>query len=319
MAAHEAWALACRLFADGVPVMRAALSPQELGACASLGPAVKSTAINQQYVLCPYCQLYRGQVFSDGRGGRVCQCPDCGPVSVTTDDLAAIRLNEEWLRTKLRLALDIDSRDGIDAIGKDVWRLGEARRTPVLLTRNLARLWQDSTLLEQVRTKEGAVRVIAPSPRHQPFHLLVPGIEWLPLETRFAFYGGALSFIAPPTQTPAKTPRRPDKPVYGPFYEDFRSADLAEHGRIHFTEGQAAVFQSLWSFNGEPVNAERIMQRAGLGSGKPIDLFKVKARDKGNALAAMPLAAYNALVNVQRRQGLYRMPCAANSFSTAKE
>lgn len=59
------------------------------------------------------------------------------------------------------------------------------------------------------------------------------------------------------------------------------------------------------------MTAERIMDRAGLDSDKLIDLFKVKARDKGKPEAEGPLAAYRALVVTQRRQGLYSMPCAA--------
>jgi hypothetical protein len=38
---------------------------------------------------------------------------------------------------KMRLALDIESRDGIDDLGDGVWRLGDARRSPVLLARDL--------------------------------------------------------------------------------------------------------------------------------------------------------------------------------------
>ena len=59
------------------------------------------------------------------------------------------------------------------------------------------------------------------------------------------------------------------------------------------------------------MTAERIMDRAGLDSDKLIDLFKVKARDKGKPEAEGPLAAYRTLVVTQRRQGLYSMPCAA--------
>ena len=53
------------------------------------------------------------------------------------------------------------------------------------------------------------------------------------------------------------------------------------------------------------------MQRAGLESDKPIDLFKVKSRDKGEPEAEGPLLAYRTLVTTQRRLGLYAMPCAA--------
>ncbi len=98
MTAHHAWALVCRLFAEGTHVHRWALSPHELAACTLLGSAIKPAAVNQQYVLCPYCNLHRGQVVADGKGGRLCQCPECGPAQIEPQDLAAVALNEEWLR-----------------------------------------------------------------------------------------------------------------------------------------------------------------------------------------------------------------------------
>jgi hypothetical protein len=53
------------------------------------------------------------------------------------------------------------------------------------------------------------------------------------------------------------------------------------------------------------------MQRAGLESAKPIDVFKVKPRGKDKPDAAGPLFAYRTLVVTQQRAGLYAMPCAA--------
>jgi len=76
-------------------------------------------------------------------------------------------------------------------------------------------------------------------------------------------------------------------PVHGPFSADFKFVTLPDWpgGRIRCSDGQAAVFKSLWSFKGEPVTVERLMQRADLDSDKPIDVFKVKARDKGKPKA----------------------------------
>lgn len=59
------------------------------------------------------------------------------------------------------------------------------------------------------------------------------------------------------------------------------------------------------------MRAERIMARAGLGSDKPIDAFKVKSRDKGKLGADRPLMAYRELVDTLQRPGLYSMPCSA--------
>ena len=53
------------------------------------------------------------------------------------------------------------------------------------------------------------------------------------------------------------------------------------------------------------------LQRAGQKSDKPIDLFKIKSKDKGKPEHEARLAAYGALVVTQQRAGLYSMPCAA--------
>ena len=312
MAAHDAWALVCRLFAGGTPVLRTTLPPREVAALSVLGKAVKPTTVDQSFVLCPHCQQHRAQVWGDGRGGRMCRCPECGPVAVEANDGAALALDEEWLRQKLRLALGIESRDGIDDLGDGVWRLGDARRSPVLLARDLTRVLQEPALLDRVRVAGGDIRVITPRPsttRGSPFGA---GVEWLVLEERFTFYGGGITFIASPSSA---TPVVVDlaTPVNGPFSADFKWATLPDISSvpIQFTDGQAKVFESLWSFRGEATTAERIMQRAGLGSDKPIDVFKIKAKDKGKPEPAAQHAAYGALVVTQKRAGLYAMPCAA--------
>ncbi len=316
MATHDAWALVCRLFAGGTPVLHASLSPRELGTLPALGRAVRPAALDQRFLLCPYCQQHRAQVWGDGRGGRTCHCPECGPVSVAADDGAALALDEDWLRRKLRLALSIESRDGIDALGDGVWRLGDSRCSPVLLARDLIRLWREPALLDRVRVAGGPIRVITPKPRETRGAPFGPAVEWLALEDRFAFYGGGISFIAPTGEPPAPQASDPRTPVKGPFSADFRWVTLPDwpHGPIRLTEAQAAVFEALWSFKGEPRTAEQVMRRAGLDSAKPIDVFKVKTRDKGKPEAEGPLVAYRALVQVvQGRPGLYSMPCAAAS------
>ena len=311
MTAHHAWALVCRLFAEGTPVFRSALSPHELAACTLLGSAIKPAAVNQQYVLCPYCNLHRGQVVADGKGGRLCQCPECGPVQIEPQDLAAVALNEEWLRQKLRLALEINSRDGIDQVGPGIWRLGDARQGPVILARNLSTLVRAPKILDGFRVKGASLRVITPKPMDQTAHPFAPDIEWLPVQERFAFYGDGISFIAPQGQRSTETQPEPAKPVYGPFADDFRTVLLPEYGHINLTEGQAAVFSALWSFKGTPVRGERIMAKAGLKSDKPIDVFKVKTRDKGKLGVDRPMLAYKNLVESQKREGLYALPCAS--------
>lgn len=312
MAAHDAWALVCRLFAGGTPVLRATLSPRDIAALSILGKAVRPTTVDQSFVLCPHCQQHRAQVWGDGRGGRMCRCPDCGPVTVEANDGAALVLDEKWLRQKMRLALGIESRDGIDDLGDDVWRLGDARRSPVLLSRDLTRVLQEPALLERVRVAGGNVRVVTPRPRTMRGAPFGAGVEWLALEERFTFYGSGIAFI-PSIPPAAPVVADPAAPVNGPFSADFKWATLpnVQATPIRFTQGQAKVFEALWSFKGAEVDGERIMQRAGQKSDKPIDLFKIKSKDKGKPELEARLAAYEALVVTQQRAGLYSMPCAA--------
>src|SRR5574337_1009299 len=313
MATHDAWALVCRLFAGGTPMLRNMLSPREAAALSVLGKAVKPTVVDQSFVLYPHCQQHRAQVWGDGRGGRVCRCPECRPVAVEASDGAALALDEEWLRQKLRLALGIESRDGIDDLGDGVWRLGDARRSPVLLARDLTRMLHEPALLDRVRVASGDIRVITPRPsitRGSPFGA---SVEWLVLEERFTFYGGGIALLGTPSPSVTPVAADPATPVNGPFSADFKWATLpdVQATPIQFTDGQSKVFGALWSFKGEATTADRIMQRAGLDSAKPSDLFKIKTKDKGKPVPTAQHAAYGALVVTQPRAGLYAMPCAA--------
>lgn len=319
MAAHDAWALICRLFAGGTPVLRTTLSPRETSALSILGKVVKPTVADQSFVLCPHCQQHRAQVWGDGRDGRMCRCPDCGPVAVEAADGVALALDEDWLRTKMRVALGIESRDGIDDLGDGVWRLGDARRSPVLLARDLTRVLHESALLDRVRVEGGDIRVITPrssATRGSPFGA---GVEWLVLEERFTFYGGGIALIGTPSSSAKPAIADPAAPVNGPFSADFKWAALPDGDGtpIRFTDGQAKVFEALWSFKGEATTAERIMQRAGLDSAKPSDLFKIKTKDKGKPEPEAQHAAYGALVVTQQRAGLYSMPCAAGALASS--
>lgn len=314
MSTQEAWSLVCRLFANGTPVYRGALSTAENQACATLGAAIKPTVLNRTHVLCPYCQLQNGQIHGDGRGGQVCQCPECGPVPLAAEDRAAIMLDENWLRSKLRVALEIESRDGITDLGDGVWRLGAARREPVLLSRSLGRLWAEPAVFDRVRTPGATIRVIAPRAPHLRGTPFATGIEWLPLEDRFMFYGGVISCIQPGAHPEQMVVSDPWTPVHGPFSADFKWVTLEDwpHGPIRCSDGQAAVFGALWSLKGVKANAERIMLKAGQESQKPIDLFKLKSANKGKPEYEGPLHAYRTLVQSTMRPGEYWMPCAEN-------
>lgn len=318
MSAHEAWSLVCRLFAGGTPVFRGALSPAEIRACTSLGPAIKPTVVNRTFTLCPYCQLRNGQIFGDGQGGQVCQCPDCGPIPLAADDRAAVMLDEGWLRSKLRIALEIESRDGVTDLGDGIWRLGDARREPVLLSRSLTRLWAEPAVFDRIRVPGASIRVIAPRAAQMRGAPFPTGIGWLPLEERFTFYGGGIAHIRPGATPEPAAAADPWTPVHGPFSADYKwvTLDSWPHGPIRCTDRQAEVFKSLWSFKGVEMHRDRVMQRANQEGRKPIDPFKVKDRDKGKPEHEGPLHAYRELVHARQRDGLYWMPCASPDLAS---
>jgi hypothetical protein len=233
-------------------------------------------------------------------------------VTVEAADGAALVLDEDWLRQKMRLALGIESRDGIDDLGDGVWRLGDARRSPVLLARDLTRVLHEPALLDRVRVAGGDIRVITPRPsttRGSPFGA---GVEWLALEERFTFYGGGITFIASAVTIHASSCRSGhagERAVLG----GLQVGDAAgwKGTPIQFTDGQAKVFAALWSFKGvEPRRrngscSARVWKRQ---AERPV---QDQAKDKGKPEPAAQHAAYGALVVTQQRAGLYAMPCAA--------
>lgn len=300
--------MVCRLFASGKPVLRAMLTPGELAVIEALGRAIKPAATDQSFVLCPECMQHRVQVWGNGQGGRVGRCPECGPVEIEANDGKALMLDETWFQQKLRLALEIESRDAPISIADGVWRLGDARRAPVVLARDVMRIWREPSLLDRVRVAGSDVRLIAPRPFESSVTPFGAGVQWLVLEERFAFYGGGISFIEMGVVEPESIQAMPDAdptiPVHGPFSADFRWVTLPQESTpIPCTEAQAAVFRALWSFQGEEVSAERVMARAQLQSPKPSDVFKSKAHAEAKH-------AYQTLVVTQQRAGLYAMPCA---------
>lgn len=96
----------------------------------------------------------------------------------------------------------------------------------------------------------------------------------------------------------------PSAPVHGPFSADFRLVylDGEEAEPIPLSKAQADVFRAPWEFEGKDQNAESVMKRAGRKSAKPIDVFKAHPEAK---------RAYEALVETNQKEGVYRMPCAA--------
>jgi hypothetical protein len=82
--------------------------------------------------------------------------------------------------------------------------------------------------------------------------------------------------------------------------------------RNRLTEAQARLFAALWAHRHQAQSAEFLMRAAGLSSEKPMDVFKIKAANRGDPLYLGPLQAYEQLVSRQRRLGLYQLAWAQN-------
>ena len=309
------WALACRLFGNEEPTLESALSDPERGALVSLGEirAVKQHQLDLRYVLCPYCQLHRGQVVQSATG-LACLCPDCGSVGVDPVDRQAWLFDPDWLIRKLRGALNVPAQQGAVSLVSGVWRLGTYQRRPVILSRSLD-LLQPSLM---ARTRSAAVPWLITPKRLRDVgdDPLAGAAEWLPLEERFTLYGGNISFMEPGAVADAAVHADAIEAVNGPFSADFRWVKLpCEDMPIALSKAQAAVFAVLWNFHGQPQEAHIIMSKSGYESDKPIDVFKVKGKNKGDPKYERQEQAYKFLVKTNQRAGTYAMPCAAKVTS----
>ncbi|WP_417251038.1 hypothetical protein [Castellaniella sp.] len=231
---------------------------------------------------------------------------------MTADDFDAWKIDDAWMQRSLRLALDIQSRDGINQLDDGVWRIGGARQSPVVLSRDLMRIWKAPGLLDRVRVPGGAILLITPV-AHGIYSLpFGADVEWLPLQERFVLYGGGISAIGlsdEPSSTPPPEPETsadPTIPVHGPFSDDFRwvTVPKIQAVPIRLTKTQAAVFRALWELKGQPVPGQRVLLAAGSASAKPGDLFK----GQNYALARQ---AFKVLVVIDDREGLYSLLCAS--------
>jgi hypothetical protein len=97
--------------------------------------------------------------------------------------------------------------------------------------------------------------------------------------------------------------------VHGPFSETFEWVHLPDWSSepVRLTGAQAAIFEVLWRYRGQPQSAEMIMSKAHLSSDKLIDVFKVKAANKSDPTYEGPMHAYKTLVVRNRRLGLYSL------------
>src|SRR5690606_38673138 len=178
-------------------------------------------------------------------------------------------------------------------------------QSPVVLARNLSQIWKVPDLLDRVRLGSQPVRLVTPAHRGVQGMPLGYGVQWLPLEERFALYGGGITAIGVGLPTHLAEPAAlvdPTTPAHGPFSKDFRWVTVPEIQQepIPLTKTQGAVFEALWSFKGQPKLGSQIMKRAGSRSDKPGDVFK-------NTRYVLAKAAYQSLVTVNEREGLYTL------------
>jgi hypothetical protein len=306
-----AWQLACRLFEQRGATLMIALSDSERDAFSLLTGVglVKQQKIGNQYVLCPYCQLHRGPMVRDGES-LYCQCEECGKVSLDAATLGACQIDVDKLIRQLRLALDIPSQQVVTNIADGIWRIGIYRKLPVVLARSVEEILHHPA--EMKRAAKNAY-AITPKPLQKNGAMLGDHVAWLPMDECFHIYGGQIRLVEPGALADDEVDD--STATHGPFSADFKwvHLDSWQQGPIALSDTQTSVFKVLWNFKGQSQSAERLMNKAGSDSAKPIDVFKIKTGNKGDPKYEGPLHAYKELVIVQRRAGTYSMPCAIGS------
>ncbi len=309
---QQAISLAALMFVRGSASLECNLHDEEISALELLKQtkAVVPGVVNGRDAACAFCGLYRGPIFRTDDGLMV-QCPDCGPFALDPASQRSWRLDDEWLIRKLRGALDISPHATATHIVDGVWDIGRYKKRPVVLARRIDLVERNGLRIFHGPEPRSQSWVITPRPlvRH-PLEPLAGTATWWHLEDRFALHGLALRLLdddlAPvvdssDTVIPVM--------VHGPFSEDFMWVYLADwpHGPIRLTEAQAKLFATLWKNQHQAQSAEFLMREAGLASDRPIDVFKLKASNRGDPVYEGPLQAYEQLVSRQRRNGLYRL------------
>lgn len=272
--------------------------------------AVVAGQISSRDAMCAFCGLYRGPIFRADDGLMV-QCPDCGPYRLDPASQRTWRLDDDWLIRKLRGALDIAPHSTVVPIVDGLWDIGRYKKRHVVLARRI-------DLVERY-----GLRIFhGPEPRHQSWVItprplgrltqdpLVGTATWWHLEDRFALHGMALRLLGDAHDAMLDSCGTVvASAIHGPFSRDFSWVHLEgwPHGPIRLTEAQAKLFGALWEHRHQAQPGELLMRQAGLASEKPMDVFKIKATNRGDPLYEGPLQAYECLVSRQRRLGLYQL------------
>ena len=309
---QQAISLAALMFVRGSASFESSLHDEEIAALQVLKQvkAVVPGVVNSQDALCAFCGLYRGPIFRTDDGLMV-QCPDCGPFALDPASQRNWRLDDEWLIRKLRGALDISPHTTATQIMDGVWDIGRYKKRSVVLARRIDLVERHGLRIFHGPESRGQSWVITPRPlvRTPPDPLAGIATWWL-LEDRFALHGMALRLFEDDLGEIADTSDTAiPVAVHGPFSADFTWVHLENwgHGPVRLTEAQALLFAALWKHRHQAQSAEFLMREAGLDSARPIDVFKVKAANRGDPLYEGPLQAYEQLVGRQRRLGRYRL------------
>ncbi len=310
---QQAISLAALMFLRGTPSFESNLHNDERAALQLLkqAKAVVAGLVNSSDAECAFCGLYRGPIFRTDEGLMV-QCPDCGPFALDPASQRNWRLDEEWLIRKLRGALDISPHAAATQIVDGVWDIGRYKKRPVVLARRIDLVERHGLRIFHGPEPRSQSWVITPRPlvRH-PLEPLAGTATWWQLEDRFALHGQVLRLLDPDHGESVNIVQEsiPGMAVHGPFSEDFGWVHLEDwpHGPIRLTDAQSRVFEALWQNRNRAQSSEFIMRAAGLDSEKPMDVFKLKAANRGDPVYEGPLHAYEQLVSRQRRLGVYKL------------
>ena len=314
---QQAINLAALLFVRGGFSLESGLHDGEISALHVLKQvkAVVAGHVNASDAMCAFCGLYRGPIFRSDKG-LVVQCPDCGPFRLDPASQRSWQLDDEWLIRKLRGALDIAPQASITCIADGVWDIGRYRNRPVVLARRIDLVERHGLRIFHGHEPRSQSWVITPRPLGKMPQDPMAGVAtWWHLEDRFALHGMALRLLDDVREDAGGTLSDAiPVAIHGPFSDDFLWVHLDDwpHGPIRLSEAQARLFAALWKHRNQAQSAEFLMRAAGLSSEKPMDVFKIKATNRGDPMYLGPLQAYEQLVSRQRRLGLYQLAWAQN-------
>jgi hypothetical protein len=271
--------------------------------------AIVPGALDSRYASCSFCGLHRGPVFRYD-GEMHVQCPDCGPYKVDLSEQRNWSLDIDWMIRKLRAALNIAAHIAIHKLYEGVWQIGVYKKRAVILAERIELVIANALNLFHGKTPRPDSWVITPKPLGRTSSDPLSGTAtWWHLEDRFAIHGNGLRFVGEEVDVIEAGVEPRSSAMHGPFSETFEWVHIPDWSKdpIRLTTAQAAVFGVLWRYRGQPQSAETIMSKAYLSSDKLIDVFKIKATNRGDPTYEGPMHAYETLVVRNRRLGLYSL------------